>query len=109
MAYQIHLYNQRASFNKNDPLLYNLQGLIIANGGTDNTFDLFSKYTPFTYTGFNIFPEYLQKEYEMRNCTIRSPFVEPTWQPSEECRPIVLKMLELHNDGVYIYDLSRMP
>ena len=38
---------------------YNLKGLIISNGATDNKYDFFTKNTPFTYTGFNIFPEYL--------------------------------------------------
>ena len=90
-------------------IVYNLKGLIIANGGTDNTYDLFSKNTPFTYTGFNIFPEYLLKEYEANNCTIRSPLVDPYWEPTPECRPIVLKMQSLHNTGVDIYDLLRMP
>jgi hypothetical protein len=73
--------------------IYNLKGMIIANGGTDNNYDLFSKYTPYTYAGFNIIPDYLLKEYESNNCTIKSPFIEPKWTPIPECEPILLKML----------------
>ena len=82
--------------------------MIMANGITDMNFDFFAKPTPKTYFGFNIFPESLQQSYEENGCVIPNPFI-PRVEITAECLPIIQKMAKLHNTGVDIYDLLRMP
>ncbi len=106
LAWRLHVHNQEAELTGG--VKYPLSGMIIANGVTDFNFDFFAKYTPFTYTGFNIFPEPLLKAYEENNCIIPNPLI-PRYVPTPECEPIVLKMLALHDSGLDIYDLLRMP
>lgn len=109
LGYAIHQHNLIANFTSPTLVTYNLKGFIIANGGTDWKYDFLSETTPWTYAAFNIFPDSLLQEYIRLGCTIKNPLIFKTWEPSEECIPIINRMAYLHNNGVDIYDLLRMP
>ncbi|TNV78758.1 hypothetical protein FGO68_gene11168 [Halteria grandinella] len=109
LGYAIHQYNLIANFSAPPKQHYNLKGFIIANGGTDWKYDFLSETTPYTYAAFNIFPESLLQEYLRLGCTIKNPLIFKGWEPVEECIPIINRMAYLHNNGVDIYDLLRMP